>query len=973
MKKILLVVPIFAAFYCGAQPNYAAMVNPFVGTGGHGHTYPGAALPFGMVQLSPDTRLTGWDACGGYHYSDNVIYGFSHTHLSGTGVEDYCDILLQPTTGELEWNNEKYKSKFSHKSEQAQAGYYKVNLEKYDIDVELSATLRTGVHQYTFPKSAKTGNVLIDLEHKDIVINSSLKKVDDYTMIGMRQSKSWAQNQILYFAIKFSRPIKEILVSNNSKLNRLEDNAGKSIKAYTTFNLSGDRKLVVQVALSAVSEAGALKNLAAETVNTEFNKAKTNAEIAWNKELGKIQVEEGTKEQQIIFYTALYHTLLNPNTYQDVDGQFRGTDQLVHTVNDYTNYTVFSLWDTYRALHPLMTIINRAKTLDWIKTFLKQDEYGGMLPVWELSANETFCMIGYHSVSVITDAYMKGIKGFDTRAALNAMIRYSESRRFGLPYYIKLGYLPNDFESESVSKTLEYAYDDWCIAQLAKEIGDVDTYNRFIIRALSYKNVFDQKEKFMRGKIGAMWHSPFDPKEINNFFTEANSWQYSFSVPQDVKGLIKLYGGKNEFEQKLDALFSADTKTTGRDQSDVTGLIGQYAHGNEPSHHIAFLYQYIGKPDKTQDRVNQILANFYTNQPDGLIGNEDCGQMSAWYVMAALGLYDVCPGAGNFNLMAPLFPKITINLENGKKWVIEAKKASRNSKYVNKVLLNNQPYSLTYLSANTLNEGGKIVYELGDTPNDWGTGDFAVPYSEITQASVIVPNFEVDSKKFKDEKLVKITTTEVGGKLFYAFGKTNKIDPKRFEYLEYTEPIKITESTKIYAYCKNNKVSSPFIHQQFYKIPNNKSIIVQSEVNSMYTAGGPDALIDSIIGEENYKTGEWQSYEGNDFEAIIDLKSNRPVEYVGIHVLQDVGSWIWLPKYVQYYSSSDGKVFTDIGRAEHQVSDKDYKASHQVLGINTKMTTRYIKIVAKNYGTVPDWHPGKGGKSHIFIDEVIVK
>jgi len=972
MKKILFLYFLIVSQLLIAQSKLTEFVNPFIGTGGHGHTYPGASLPFGMVQLSPDTRLNGWDGCSGYHYSDSIIYGFSHTHLSGTGVEDYCDILLQPTNNAVAWDNEVYKSVFSHKNEEAHAGFYKVKLDKYNIDVELTSTLRTGVHQYTYPKNSNSYNVLLDLEHRDIVLNSSLKIVDDYTITGLRQSKSWAQNQYVYFAMKFSKPIKSFIIQNGNKINTDKSNQGQKLKAFFTFDLDRNRKLVTQVALSGVDEAGALRNLQAESVQNDFEKAKNNAENQWNTELSKIIIQGGTKDQKIIFYSALYHTLLNPNLYQDVDGQYRGTDLKIHKTDGYSNYSVFSLWDTYRALHPLMTIINRNKTVDWIKTFLDQDEKGGMLPVWELSGNETNCMIGYHSVSVIYDAYKKGITNFNARAALFAMLRYAESKKYGLGQYIKEGYISNDIESESVSKILEYAYDDWCIAMLAKDLGEVDTYSRFIARAQNYKNAFDQKTKFMRGKLGAIWYSPFDPKEINNFFTEGNSWQYSFSVPQDISGMINLYGGKKGFEQKLDELFSTDSKTTGRDQSDVTGLIGQYAHGNEPSHHIAFLYYFLGKPNLTQDKVNQINNNFYRNSPDGLIGNEDCGQMSAWHVLTSIGLYDICPGNGYYLLLAPQFDKVTINLENGKKWVIEVNKESSKSKYIQKIKLNNNNYTLSYLNNSNINDGGKIEFYLGDQPNDWGTQDFSLPFTQIEPTLVRVPYFNTDSKKFRGEKLVEITSEEPDSKLFYAIVKNN-IEPKRFEYTEYEKPFYITETCKVYTYCKKGRRSSMFIHQDFFKIPTDRSIKILSKVNPMYTAGGDDALIDGIVGETNYKTGDWQSYEGEDFTAIVDLKEPKQINNLSIHVLQDVGSWIWMPKYVQFYSSDDGVNFKEIGQEDNVVSDKDYKVKSQYLGGKADIKTRFIKVYAKNYGKIPDWHPGKGGKAHLFIDEIIIK
>ena len=667
MKKLILLL--LGGVCCGGvfgQRDYTKLVNPFVGTGGHGHTFPGASMPFGMMQLSPDTRLEGWDGCGGYHYTDSVIYGFSHTHLSGTGIPDYCDILLMPFTGNVQWDNKEYRSSFSHKNEKASPGYYEVLLDKNKINVELTTSFRSGMHQYSFPANTKTGSVLIDLKHRDIVLDSYIEQVNDHEIRGYRRSKSWAQDQTVYFYIRFEQPLKGFELfdgKNTSNTNKVLQ--GKSVQAAVSFGLPADRKIRCKVGISGVSMEGAKLNLDTEITGWNFEQVHQLAVKEWNKELSKIDVKGGKPEDQTIFYTALYHTFLVPNIYQDVDGQYRSTDLKVHKAYDFTNYTVFSLWDTYRAYNPLMTIINRKRTNDWIKTFLAQYQYGGMLPVWELSGNETFCMVGYHSVPVIVDAYQKGINGFDKNVALQAMQSYAESNRFGLTYYMKNGYLGNDMEHESASKTLDYAFDDWCIAQFAKWNGNQQTYLKFIQRAHNYQNLFDPQTHYMRGKIQGIWYSPFDPKEINNFYTEGNSWQYSFAAPHDIENLIRLHGGKEAFANKLNELFTTSSQTTGRDQSDVTGLIGQYAHGNEPSHHMAYLFDYVGMPWRTQELVHKICREFYKNDPDGLIGNEDCGQMSAWYVLSSMGIYEVCPGTGAYVFGTPLFDEVRINLENG--------------------------------------------------------------------------------------------------------------------------------------------------------------------------------------------------------------------------------------------------------------------------------------------------------------------
>jgi predicted alpha-1,2-mannosidase len=958
-----------------AQKDYSHLVNPFIGTGGHGHTYPGATMPFGMVQLSPDTRLKGWDGCSGYHYSDSAIYGFSHTHLNGTGIEDYCDILLQPTTGELKWNNEEYKSPFSHQDEKAYAGYYGVRLQKYNIQVELTSTLRTGLHRYRFPAGTKEGNVLIDLLHRDIVLDSWLEQVDEYTLKGMRQSRSWANKQTLYFAIRFSKPIKTYTVALNDVVKgALQKVEGRNIKAYTRFDLTDGAPLLVKVGLSGVSAEGALNNLDTEQPGFNFEDVLAQAKASWNKELGKIEVEGGTPDEQTIYYTALYHASINPNTYMDVDGRYRGTDDQVHTANNFTNYSVFSLWDTYRAYHPLMTIINQQRTKDWINTFLAQDAYGGMLPMWELSANETFCMIGYHSVPVIADAYLKGIRGFDAAKALKAMQRYAEGPRFGLPLYRASGFLSNDKEAESVSKTLEYAYDDWCIAQMAKALGQQTTYQRYLQRAQQYKNVFDPSTRHMRGKLGAMWYSPFDPREINHFYTEGNSWQYSFAVPQDISGLISLLGGRQAFATKLSELFTSESKTTGRDQADVTGLIGQYAHGNEPSHHMAYLYNYVGQPWQAQYYLNKIFKDFYKNTPDGLIGNEDCGQMSAWYILSAMGFYPVNPANGEYILGTPVFDKVTIHLENGKQFVVKAARKQAGDFYVQATQLNGKPHTPSYLLHQALMQGGELQFQLAGTPNkQWGSAGKDIPVSAITEYPITpVPYFEGTDKKFRGQTRISLQSIAPGTTLYYAVSPLRQVAQAN-SFKRYSQPISLTQSCTVHAYAVKNGQKSKVIAQDFFKVPDDKTIQVKSKVNTLYTAGGPEALIDGIIGEENYRTGEWQSYVGTDFEAVVDLKKVKPVQYVAAHFLQDVGSWIWMPTGVTFEASEDGVHYTPLGEVKNPVSATDYKASVQELCLKVHTNARYIKVKAINYGKIPDWHPGKDGDAHIFIDEVIVR
>ena len=985
MRKLILYFTFsILHFSLLAQKDYSALVNPFIGTGGHGHTYPGASMPFGMMQLSPDTRGADWDGSSGYHYSDSVIYGFSHTHLSGTGIPDYCDVLFMPFIGDVKWEGKEYRSTFSHKNEKATPGYYEVLLDKGNIKAQLTTSVRSGMHQYTFPQNVKVGSILIDLKWRDEVLESWIEKVSDYELKGFRRSKSWAQNQYLYFHVKFEKPIKNFIVlTDEGKIVSDTRVVGKNLKLAVNFELTDNKIVRAKVGISGVSAEGAKLNLNSEIKGWNFDGLRTKAKTAWNKELSKIDIEGGTRNDQVVFYTALYHTFLVPNIYEDVDGQYRGTDLKVHKATGFTNYTVFSLWDTYRAYNPLMTIINQTKTADWINTFLQQYKYGGMLPVWELSGNETFCMIGYHSVPVIVDAYQKGIRGFDKNLVLKAMRSYAESNRFGLDHYRENGYVGNDKEHESASKTLEYAYDDWCIAQFAKMTGNDTVYNQYIERAQYYKNLFDPASHNMRGKVQSMWYRPFDPKEINNFYTEGNSWQYSFAAPQDIETLIELHGGKEAFAAKLNELFTTSSQTTGRQQSDVTGLIGQYAQGNEPSHHMAYLFNYAGMPWRTQQLIHQICAGFYTNDPDGLIGNEDCGQMSAWYILSAMGFYPVCPGNGEYILGTPLFDKVTINMENGKKFIVkktgDEKIQNDNSFYVQATNLNGKPSTKSYLLHTEVLKGGVLEFIVSDRPNKtWGANKNDLPHSKIADHAIVpAPFFDVETNKFKDSIYVSIKNIDPNARIRYSimYDEDLKKGSGLTGYLQsaYTKPFVIDRSCHVLAIGEIDERQSKPVMQSFYHTPADKSIAIISKVHPMYTAGGPDALIDSIQGTSNWKTGEWQSYYDQDFEAIIDLKKISPVNYVGIHVLQDMGPWIVYPKEVIFYTSMDGKNFVETAKVQNKIDQVNGPAQTQLLGTKVNCQAQFIKVKAINGGKLPAWHESAGNPTHIFIDEVIVK
>ncbi|WP_214070689.1 GH92 family glycosyl hydrolase [Mucilaginibacter sp. dw_454] len=752
------------------KKDYTGYVNPFIGTGGHGHTYPGAVVPFGMVQLSPDTRLEGWDGCSGYHYTDSVVYGFSHTHLSGTGIADYCDILFMPTTGKPQFKNTDYSSGFKKKNEFASPGYYKTTLDKYAIDVELTASTRAGMHRYHYPSTSQA-NIIIDLKHRDEVLNSWVEIINDHEIRGYRESRSWASDQHVYFYAKFSKPFKSYGIAINDQLQEgLKKAKGKNLKLYIRFDNPG--QVISKVGISAVSADGALKNLNAEMPDFDFKKVQKAAKNQWIEALAKIEVEGGSPEvkeeeqmsaeamngygrrsgkkqapvdygkiKRTIFYTALYHTMLSPNIYSDVDGQYRGMDQKIHTADGFTYYTVFSLWDTFRAEHPLMALIDKKRTLDFIKTFLAMYDQQGLLPIWSLASNETYCMIGNHSIPVIVDAYAKGIRDFNAEKALDAMKASVNRNQFGLDIYRKNGADLADNDKESVSKTLEYAYDDWCIAQFAKMLNKPVDYNEYIQRAQYWKNVQDKETGFVRPRINGAWLTPFDPNEISHNYVEGNAWQYSFLAPQDVNGLITRMGGKASFSAKLNELFTTTAPLTGIEQPDVSGLIGQYAHGNEPSHHMAYLFNFTDDADKTQFFVNKIMSEQYTDKPDGLAGNDDCGQMSAWYVMSALGIYNIAPSQQQFQIGLPQFESAVINLENGKKFTIlnSGTSVARNNIYLQGINLNKKVYNKLYLTYDDIANGGEFEVFTGRLANKMFMQDLEKSTSAITD-NLIVPN-----------------------------------------------------------------------------------------------------------------------------------------------------------------------------------------------------------------------------------------
>ena len=715
--------------------NVSSYVDPFIGTGGHGHTYPGATVPFGMLQVSPVNGISEWDWCSGYHYSDDVAIGFSHLSLSGTGIGDLADILFMPvnkavdlSTNPISRDSIPYKSSYSHKNEKATPGYYQVFLENHNVNVELTTSKRTAYHKYTF-KEGDTQSVVINLGFAinwDKSIETFLKVEDEHTISGYRNSTGWAKNQKVFFVAKFSKPIVNYKLSADG--NTTDKDLVKGIKTSTQLFFDGakNKELLAKVALSSVSVENAKDNLDAK--EETFETTKSEAETLWNSALSQIVVETPTDSLKTIFYTALYHAQLAPVTFSDKNGQFRLENDSIVTAKNYTAYSTLSLWDTFRAEHPLLTLIAPDRVSDMVNSMLAFYDTKKILPVWTLYGNETNTMTGYHSIPVIVDAYQKGIRGFDAEKAYEAMKNTMMQDDRGLIYYKKYGFIPYSLLDESVTITLEYAYDDWCVAQMARALGKEADYQYFLNRSKAYQQLFDKKSGFMRGKSvdGKSWNAPFDPKHSNHReqtdYTEGNAWQHSWFVPQAVDDLIAIHGGNEIFTSRLEKLFTESSEITGDNVSaDITGLIGQYAHGNEPSHHIAYMFNHANQPWRTQYWARHIMDTQYNTTPNGLSGNEDCGQMSAWYVLSSIGLYPMNPASGEYEIGSPIFEKSTIKLPENKTFMIEAEYVSHTNFYIQSATLNGKPFTKTTLSHQDILKGGTLHFVMGNKPNkNWG-------------------------------------------------------------------------------------------------------------------------------------------------------------------------------------------------------------------------------------------------------------
>lgn len=946
----ILLLALGAAFTTLGQslPTGIGDINPFIGTGAHGHTHPSAQAPFGMIQLGPNTRYTGWDGCSGYHYTDSVLLGFSTTHLSGTGVSDYGDILIGPSRADGEL------LVMDKSSEQASAGHYKIALEN-GLIVEATAAERAGILRLVFPED-RAAVVEIDLSHRDHVHSSSLTELDSNSWHGHRYSAAWATNQKWHFYMESNVPgsMKQI-----DSLRYLID-----FKAADTVELS--------IGVSGTDIQGAQNNFTATDHIHDFGAMLAMTRRSWASELNKSVVYHEDPDWRAVYATALYHAYSVPNLWSDVDGRYRGMDDQIHLDTDHQHYTIFSLWDTYRTAHPLYTITQPERTVDFLNGFLDMFDQYGRLPVWELAANETNCMIGYHSVSVIADALAKGYP-IDTARAIEAMTETATSERDGITAYMKYGFLSIEDESESVSKTLEYAYDDACIAMAAKRLGEPTLERSFKQRATAYRSLVDPESGWMRPRNNGRFIPDFDPRQVNNHFTEANSYQYSFAPVHDLdhwKKMLATYldkpSGEAALYDQLEALFNAPEQTTGRTQSDITGLYGQYAHGNEPSHHIAYLYNATDSVHKTQERVWDILHRFYQNDPEGLSGNEDCGQMSAWFVMASWGLYPLVPGEPRYALSTPFWDRIELTVAPKKAVVIET---SGDGPYIAE-WSTGQDVNSTWIDHETLRAAGSWVVKRSEKPTAFGRANLysntlnnATPPAPVIDLPISISEKTTGTVKALTPNSVRVTAT----------GEIKTKQKKNEVVLTASGSGSIEAEALHFGY--GNHISRS---QVVWRDDRWSAEWTKGTPNKQYTAGGPTAMVDGIRGETVWRKGNWVGIQGEDAELVLTAIKTEEVSAITVGALKEIRSWIAFPEAISVWTDNGDGAWVLWGRQsienplgtgwedEPEIRNLRFEAPKGV-----KKAAR-IKVVYENAGPLPYWHLGAGGESFFFVDEVEV-
>ena len=948
--SLILLLAFGAIFSVNSQslPTGIGDINPFIGTAAHGHTHPSAQAPFGMIQLGPNTRYDGWDGCSGYHYTDSVLLGFSTTHLSGTGISDYGDLLIGPSRADGEL------LVMDKATEEASAGHYRIRL-KNGIVMESTAAERAGILRIVFPEG-DAAKIEIDLSHRDHAFSSSFDAVDDRTWHGHRHSAAWTTNQKWHFALAANVP---------GDLERIDS-------LHFTIDFGSLDTLELSIGVSGTDIAGAEKNLAATPHARDFDAMHEHTRGLWANELGKSVAYHSDSDWRAVYATALYHAYSVPNLWSDVDGRYRGMDDRIHRDTVFEHYTIFSLWDTYRTAHPLYVITQPERTAAFLNDFLDMYDQYGRLPIWELAANETNCMIGYHSVSVIADAVGKGYP-IDTARALEALSATATSDCDGIPAYMKYGFLSIEDESESVSKTLEYAYDDACISWAAKALGDPALAQTFNQRATAYRSLVDPESGWMRARNNGNFLPDFDPRQVNNQYTEANSYQYSFAPVHDLdhwKNMLATYldkpSGEAALYDQLEALFNAPEQTTGRTQSDITGLYGQYAHGNEPSHHIAYLYNATDSVHKTQERVWEILYRFYQNDPEGLSGNEDCGQMSSWFVMASWGLYPLVPGEARYALSAPFWDRIELTVGDRRAVVIETEGPGP---YIAE-WSTGRDVNAIWIDHETLLAAGQWYVKRSERPTQFGRANLyrnslnnGTPPAPVIELPISISEKTVGTVRPLSPHSIGVRVT---GDLTIKHGR---------DQVE----IIATGSGTIEVLARHIENRHHISRSRVYWRDDRWTAKwVKGVPNKQYTAGGPQAMVDGIRGETHWRKGHWVGIQGEDAELAITSEEPIEVDSIAVGMLKEIRSWIAFPGAVSVWAGPLEGELTLWGRyeVEHPLgegwTDEPVIRNAIFRAPEGGAKIRRVKVVYENAGTLLYWHLGAAGESFFFVDEVVI-
>lgn len=970
MKKLfILLLPFFT--FAQSPTSSLDWVNVFIGTGGTGHTHPSASAPFGLIQLGPDTRYKDWEACSGYTDEDRTIFGFSHTHLSGTGVEDLCDILVVPQIGELKWNaqyldKKGYGHTFQKHNEKASPGYYQVLLDN-GIQASFTTMARSGIHQYHFPNGNEPKYLLIDLTHRDELLDHLIDVQSSGEISGFRRSKAWAKNQQIFFNMICSVQPMDIIY-----------NEGKS-KVALLFP-SETEQVELSVGLSYTDANGAKNNRLQEIQNQSFNEIKSEVEQLWANELNAIQIKSTDTTALINFYTGLYHAYLCPNIHSDVDGRYREGNKIIQLPDGKNQYSTFSLWDTFRSTHPWYALFQKKRTVDFIETFERIFSERGDLPVWDLAGEETYCMIGFHAVSVIADAYVKGYEDIPVEHLINALVKTSNHTVFSRPQFNETGYLNYENENESVSKALEYAYDNFCIFNFlskAKSEGfDVsdELISTYRTRSLHFVNHFNPESLFMEARRGGVWDKNFKPNAVMFHYTEGNSWQYSLFAPHAIGVLKKMLGGNDGLEKWLDNLFLADEELAGLHQVDITGLIGQYAHGNEPSHHVAYLYNYTNAPHKANEILHKIVTEFYHNDPDGLIGNEDCGQMSSWLNWTNLGIYPTTPGQTVYDFGLPQFEEVHIQIGRNP-LTITKEQNNKEDIYTQKIFIDGKEWSKRYILHEELMIAQKIHFVMGPTPsNAYAALPHAPSISTLGEFSPL-PFIKKGDLHFKKETVVELGVNFLEDHIIqYKFN--NSI------WKDYEGPFTIKKEGELFlkSYNKMTGKESAVISNQFKELDTTIHISFEQQPSPSYSADGYITLIDGQMGSFDHRNGQWLGWNDPAVKGTITFTSPKKMSEVIFNFLVTPGPWIFPPKAIRlswydHKGKKESLVEVPVQRFDkyEQNLSMDLRIRYHA---RFKWSAKKVKMVTfeiVNYGLLPDWHPGAGSKAWIFMDELIIR